>query len=82
MSKFQRYLSERNFHNFEGYRGVQRLETIMREIGDYENMTEFLADNSGACEEIVKFIEEWTARNTEWKDNLDSLVELDEEDDE
>lgn len=81
--KFQRYLDSKKFYNFEGESGVRKVEVIAKEIGGYDDIQDFLADNSAACEALVEFIREHADRNIEWKENLDNMIEDDEpEDDE
>lgn len=72
--KFQAYLNQKGFHNFDGDRGVRRIENIAQDIGGYDSITEFLADNPAACEGLVEFIKEWIPRNSEWEDSLTKLV--------
>ena len=59
--------------HYESYSGVRSLEELVADLG-YENMTEFLADNPGACEAIVGFIREWAERNSDWKNNLAAII--------
>lgn len=73
--KFQAYLNQNNFYRFEGESGVRNIETIARDIGGYDDIREFLADNPAACEGLVQFIQEWTSSNNEWQEALDGLVE-------
>lgn len=80
--KFRVYMDINGFHNFEGSRGVDRVEKIAADIGGYRDIREFLADNSGACDALVEFIQEWTGHNREWEQSLDAqLGDYDSEED-
>ena len=58
---------------FEGESGVRDLEQLVGVIG-YPSLEEFLADNPGACEAIISFIEEWVPKTVNhhdsWYDKL------------
>ena len=82
MSLFEKYIDQNKLYSFEGDRGVRRFEMMVNDIGDYKDIREFLADNPGAMEKLVEFVEQWTERNDEWKSNLKELVGQDDEDDE
>ena len=85
MDLLEKYLEQNRMHSFEGYSGVRRLETLINDIGDYSSSVEFLADNSGAIDGIVEFIQQWSERNAEWKQRLQVLtdsIDMENEDDE
>jgi hypothetical protein len=76
----QRYLDNNRMYNFEGNRGIDRMEKVMNEVcgyGAYNTSVAFFEDNPGAIEAVI----EWIGRQncTDWKDNLESLVGPDEE---
>ena len=80
----QRYLDSNKMYSFEGDRGVKRMKQVMREVCGYGDsymnsdvMQNFFEDNPGAMEAVI----EWIGKqgNTDWKDNLESLVGPDEE---
>lgn len=77
------YIDNNKMYSFEGSRGVQRMEKIMREVCGYDNsfngtMQMFFEDNPGAIEAVVEWI--GTQRSTSWKENLEDLVGPAEED--
>ncbi len=59
------YMQQEKMYSMEGYQGVDRLEQIVGVLG-YPNITEFLADNSGAIEAMLDFISTWSERNSDW----------------
>jgi hypothetical protein len=72
----ERYLDLSRMWFFEGHSGVAKLEKILHEVCDYEDITEFLADNPAACTALVDFVKEWVPRNSEWEANLEAELEL------
>jgi hypothetical protein len=54
---------------FEGSTGVRNLENLVRTLG-YNDINDFLTDNSGAIEAIIEFIKSWVDRNEEWANAL------------
>jgi hypothetical protein len=79
----QRYLDDNKMHCFEGHRGIRAMEKIATEVCGYDNsfsgvLANFFADNPGAVEAVVKWIGKQQC--AEWKDNLESLVGPDEDD--
>ena len=82
MSLFEKYIDQNKLYSFEGDRGVRRFEMMVNDIGDYKDIREFLADNPGAMEKLVEFVEQWSERNDEWKTNLKiCMVQGDEDED-
>jgi hypothetical protein len=77
---FDAYLEKNNYYRFEGESGVRDVEAIAKAIGDYDSMTEFLADNPAACELLVQFIGKGTNTCPEWKERLAGLAEVEDED--
>lgn len=73
---FYDYL-ENNFQTVEGDRGVQNLDTLFQVLGygvGYMRgraMEEFFADNPGAVEAVLDFVEKWAERNPEWQQALE-----------
>jgi len=81
--QMQDYLANNKMYSFDGERGVRHLEQIATEVcgytPDYSGvMMNFFADNPGAIEAVVEWI--GNQRNADWKDNLESLVGPEEED--
>lgn len=77
-----RYLNDNKMHSFEGPRGVRHMEKIVHEVCGYTSdfggvLNNFFQDNPGAIEAVVEWI--GNQRN-DWKDNLESLVGPEEED--
>jgi hypothetical protein len=54
---------------YEGSRGIRNLEKLIKAIG-YEDLTEFLMDNSGCIEAMVEWISETAETTEEWKTRL------------
>jgi hypothetical protein len=75
MDKFEKYLQQNRMWSFEGDSGVRKFETLVHEVCGYRDLHEFLADNPGALNAMVEFVQEWVERCPEWKENLDALVE-------
>ena len=82
MTKLSQFLKKRKMHHFEGPNGVKNLCRLAKALGykdsqhfgqfeagcSYGVLLNFLEDNSGACDAIVEFIEEYM--NEEWEENL------------
>ena len=73
--KLEQYIRLKRFYHFEGESGVRKLETLVKDIGGYNSLHDFLADNPGACEAIMNFVQEFLPRNSEWEDNLTEVIE-------
>ena len=58
-------------NNFEGERGVDNLESVVNTIG-YDDVNEFLQDNSGAMDVVV----EWISKQSvpEWEQHVDTTL--------
>lgn len=82
------YLSHNKMFHFEGDTGVERLETLAKDLGypghDFRfgsPLEHFLSDNPGAQEAILNWIHEQEIQ--EWKDNLISeLPEMEDDSEE
>jgi len=79
----QTYLANNKMYSFEGSRGVQQLEQVMRDVCGYTpgwegTLRNFFMDNPGACAAVAEWIGQ--QRNADWKENLESLVGPSEED--
>ena len=68
--------------HFEGDRGVERLENLVKVLGypgtgfRFGNPVEqFLSDNPGAMEALVVWIEEQLDESPEWRENMTAEVE-------
>ena len=76
---FNEYL-EKNFRTVEGERGVRNLDRLFQVLGygvGYmrgQAFEEFFADNPGAIEAVLDFIEGWADHNTEWQESLKNPV--------
>lgn len=62
----QNFLDVKKFYNFEGDRGIERLNVVLNKIGYKESgfqygspVEEFLKDNPGAIEKMLEFVEEY-----------------------
>ena len=87
MDNFDIYLDQNRMWHFEGHSGVDKLKKVIRDICDYQdhfrnNLEEFLADNPGATEMIVEWIRNNIDTVQDWKENLASQVEIDEDEEE
>jgi len=78
----QRYMDDNRMYCMEGARGVRNLAKIVVDVcgytPDYRGaMVGFFEDNPGAIEAVI----EWIGKQKviEWKDNLESLVGPEEE---
>lgn len=81
---FQRFLDHNKLYNFEGERGVRKLESLVHAAGNYDDLREFFADNSGAIQAVVEWMHTMSEQQVpEWANNLaEFLPALDEEDSE
>ena len=76
--KLEAYMSANNMHCMEGERGVKHMEKVMTEVCGYNGdwggvLRNFFTDNPGAIETVIEWI--GNARVSEWRENLDNLVE-------
>ena len=80
--KIYKYIEAKGFSNFEGDRGVEQFSKICEDLGYTDYMSTsihaFLADNSGALEAILQWIDEQNVK--EWEEVF--AQEIDDEDDE
>lgn len=93
--KFQtlldQFIKQEKLFSFDGESGVDKFALILNAIGYHEGrgygssgadgvLHEFLVDNPGAIDAMIKFIEEYGDNSPDWKDSLkDSIVEDDED---
>lgn len=63
--------------SFEGDSGVRRFGKLVKDMGDYNSIEEFLADNSGAIQAVIEWM--GTQRSPEWKENMAAYAELPED---
>lgn len=76
MNALELYMDQENLYSFEGHSGVRKFEKVVKVLG-YNDLTDFLADNSGALEALLGFVHDWTERNSEWKEALEAeLVDV------
>jgi len=94
MSKLQKFLQDRRMTHFEGVNGLKNLCRLVKVLGykdsqhfgqfeagcSYGILLNFLEDNSGACDAIVEFIEEYMCE--EWEENLSRELSDEEHEDE
>jgi hypothetical protein len=72
------YLELNNTYSFESDSGVRRFKKLIQEVCGYGSLEEFLADNPGAINSLVEFIDEWVPRNDEWQNNITNLTTFEE----
>lgn len=89
----QNWLGDKNITRFEGERGIGNLETVLKHLGytgdnfKYGTITEkFLADNPGAIEKLIDFVEEnfdpsFQSDSDEDEDREDEEIEDEEDED-
>jgi hypothetical protein len=65
----ENYCDQERIYNFDGPRGIQRFEKIVKAIG-YRNLDEFWGDNPGAFEALVTWI--GSQGSPEWLESLKS----------
>lgn len=70
-----------NIHNYEMDEGIERLGKLIEVIG-YEGLYDFLIDNPAMCEGIRDFIAEHTNRVVEWREAIESVLPVEEYEDE
>lgn len=75
---FQQYL-DKNLYSFEGESGVRNLEKLVKDVGGYDNVYEYLADNPSACEACVEQIREGLGYVTEWRESLIEIMKEEED---
>ena len=68
---------QEGIYTFEGYQGIRNLEKIIKVLG-YDNLNEFLEDNSNAIETLVEWI--GNERNPDWTHAMTERVVLFDED--
>jgi len=78
----QRYMEDNKMYCMEGERGVKHMETVIENVCGYTSifcgvLENFFADNPGAIEAVIEWIGK--QHNADWKDNLETLVGLEEE---
>jgi len=72
-----KWMDANRVHSFEGYSAVPNLEKLVRALNpDYTSLEEFLADNSGACEAMINWIQESNMK--EWVEALKSQLDNEE----
>ena len=81
MNVLDLYIEQERIYCLEGYEGVRKFEKIVKVLG-YDNLTSFLADNSGCLEAMMGFVHDWTSRNTEWEESIQGELFNSEEEDE
>jgi hypothetical protein len=68
------YMDQERMYSMEGSTGVKRLTQITKVLGyDYNGLTSFFEDNSGAIEAVIEWIK--TQDASDWKDNLLAQIE-------
>lgn len=74
----EKWCDENGAHSFEGARGEQHLSKLIRVMGGYSSMSEFLSDNPGVIEAILMWLGD--QRNSEWLSNMEDAVSGDDDD--
>ena len=79
----RRYMDNNKMFSMEGPRGVRNLEKIATEVCGYKDdyqgvLKNFFEDNPGAIEAVVEWL--GTRNNSDWKENLETMVGPEEED--
>ena len=76
----ERYMSEHKMHRFEGTTGVRHFEKLVEDMGYTDGqfigrhgILNFLADNSGAIQALIEWIEQ--ANVPEWEENLSDCLQ-------
>lgn len=68
------FMDQEGIHNLEGERGVRNFEKLIRALNpDYSDIGQFLADNPGAFEAMIEWIQ--SQRSPEWKESLAAVVD-------
>ena len=62
------YIEDNKMWSFEGDSGVRKFTKLVRDVGGYRSIEEFLADNSGAIDSMVEWMK--GLRVPEWEENL------------
>jgi predicted transcriptional regulator len=63
------FMDQEEVYSLEGERGVRNFEKLVSTLdSNYRDIREFLADNSGAIQAMVEWIQ--TQRNSEWQESL------------
>ena len=66
-------MNQEGMYGLEGERGVRNFEKLVSALdSNYDSVREFLADNSGALEALIQWIQ--TQRVPEWKENLEAKL--------
>ena len=64
-----KWMDQNRAHSFEGSKGIKNLSNLVRTLDpDYRSIEEFLSDNSGAIEALLKWIS--NANVPEWAQNI------------
>ena len=79
MCVLEQYLDQNKMYSMEGDSGVRKFEQLIRDVGEYSSIHDFLVDNPGAIHAMMEFIGKWVDRNSEWEENLKRIVELNED---
>ena len=67
------YMEQENMYHFESYQGVRDIEKFVRVLG-YEDLTDFLADNSFAQRALVEAITNLERAPEEWKEKVEEAL--------
>lgn len=67
------YLDQEKMYNFEGGRGVNNFEKIIKILG-YRNMDAFLEDNSGCLQKMLEWLMEQNIE--EWKEAMQAELSV------
>lgn len=70
------YMDSKEMYRWDGPRGLENLKTLVRDLGDYESVEDFLIDNPGAIEHIVDWIT--LTQAVDWEESLKYATETQE----
>jgi len=73
------YCEQERMYHFESYNGVRDIEKLLRVLG-YQDLSEFLADNSFAQQALIEAITNLNNAPEEWKESLQAEIHSTNED--
>lgn len=73
-----KWMDANKAYSFEGDRGVRNFNKFVQSLNpDYRDVDSFLADNSGAIEALINWIQD--ANVSEWSENLENELGTEQE---
>jgi hypothetical protein len=67
-AQLEQYQEVNGIWSLEGHRGVRNLEVLVKDMGGYRSMNEFLEDNPGAMQAMLEWL--YDQRSPEWSRSL------------